>query len=296
MIHLKVALDTSLLQRLEGGQWNALASGWFALCQLYSLTDLGDPARFFSKDTKPTPHELLLLQTIASFLTTHLHRSVEHITAWLPDVSEIIVHPLTVILLPFGRYTFGPKEGLQFFSLDSGAAPLEAYLFLVHVYYHELSCINDTLDGRRYSQQQLTAEDFQKWIKLLIRNEGIGNYAILPELITLMEDNPDYQLRYFSYARQLGIDAALEAAVRILTYALGEVNDVNVAQFVGGINRIFRQERLSILNLVGVHMAQSIASRFGTGTLKNVYKREADEFFDLYKRTNARFAEVLGAL
>lgn len=298
MIHLNVTLDASLLKHLQEGQWNGLQSAWVELCDAHSVGDLRDCGRFLKNHDQSDLNlgEVSLMQQTAGFLRANLQKSVQHISRWLPEIHEDITQSLTVVLLPYGQYTFSPKTGLQVFSLDPYADPLETYLFLVHVYYHELSSISDTCNGRRYSHRQSTSEDFKNWIKLLIRNEGLGNYAILPELVEFMEGHKGYQERYFSFARQIRDELVLKAAVHILTYAFKEVDDQNVTQFACGINKIFRQDRLSVLNLVGIHMAQSIASHYGNAILKNVHQRDAQEFFTLFGQTRSQFAEVLGSL
>jgi len=270
-----------------------LEAAWADFCGQHSLTDLSGFGNFFPSDEQPALHDLSLLDRTVSFLTSHLRTSIEHVGRWLPEVEEDISQPVTVVFLPYGKYTFGPKPGMQMFSLYPDALPEEAYLFLVHVYYHELSSINDTPNGRRCSNEQLTAEDFREWVRLLIRNEGIGNYAVLGDLIQLRDTHSEYSMRYFTYARKIGDPALLKAAVSILGQAFAGVDNDNVAQFSGGINKIFRNEALPIINLVGIHMAESVAHRYGATTLKNVYQQEARDFFALYGHTDAPFADVL---
>jgi hypothetical protein len=269
---------------------------WPNLCRQYSITDLGGFADFFERDQDPTLDELSRLDDTVSFVDSNLRQSIEHITRWLPEVDEEIFQSVTVVFLPYGKYTFSPRLGCQLFSLDPHASPMETFLFLVHVYYHELSCLNETPKGRRCSTDQLSAEDFKEWVRLLIRNEGIGNYAVLEELIQFRDTHSDYILRYFTYARKIGDPILLQSAVSILTNAFTAVDDKNVAQFKVGINRILKNETLPIINLVGIHMAESIANRYGVATLKNVYQREAEDFFALYGQTDAPFAKMLKSL
>jgi hypothetical protein len=296
MIHLNVTLDSTLVHYLRNGGWSAMASAWPDFCRRYSLTDLRKLADFFQCDREPTTDELSLLHDTESFIDSNLQKSIEHITRWLPEIDEDICQPVRVVFLPYGKYTFSPKLGLQFFSLDPYASPIETILFLVHVYYHEMSYLNETPEGRRCSSAQLLAADFKEWIRLLIRNEGIGNHAVLEELKQFTDSHPDYVMRYFTYARKIGDLALLQSAVSILTDVFTAVDDENVAQFRNGINKIFKNESLPILNLVGIHMAESIANHYGVATLKNVYQREAGDFFALYGQTHAPFAETLKGL
>lgn len=273
-----------------------MEAAWADLCQKYSLEEMDDFANLFESAREPTEAELSLLDKALSFLTANLQQSVEHVIRWMPDVTEDVIQPLTIAFLPYGKYTFSPKAGLQLFSLDPYASPTETYLFLVHVYYHELSALNDTPNGRRCSREQSSADDFKEWIRLLIRNEGIGNYAVLDDLIQLRDARSDYAMRYFTYARKIGNPDLLQSSISILTDAFTGVNDHNVAQFSTGINRLFKNEALPIINLVGIHMAESIADHHGTAVLKNVYHKEARDFFALYGQTPAQFSKALGDL
>jgi hypothetical protein len=293
MIHLNVTLNPTLVDRLREDGWKGVGEAWEDFCTRHSLTDLRTVAEFFESDREPSPDELSLLDETISYIDSNLRQSIQHINKWLPDVADDVTQDLMVMFLPYGKYTFGPEPGLQLFSVDSKASPLEAYLFLVHVYYHELSSLNETPKGRRCSSEQVSAEDFKEWVRLLIRNEGIGNYAILEELLKLRDTHADYLFRYFTYAKKIGDPALLQSAVSILSNAFSEVDDENVAHFRNGINKIFKNEALPIINLVGTHMAESIANHYDISTLKNVHQREAAEFFALYGETGAPFAENL---
>src|SRR6266550_1732376 len=178
MMHLNVTLNPALVDRLRVNGWKGVEDAWEDFCTRHSFTDLRTVADFFESGREPSPDELSLLDETVSYIDSNLGRSVEHIAGWLPDVTNDITQDLMVMFLPYGKFTFGPEQGLQLFSLDSSASPVETYLFLVHVYYHELSFLNETPKGRRCSSTQLTAEDFKEWVRLLIRNEGIGNHAI----------------------------------------------------------------------------------------------------------------------
>jgi hypothetical protein len=295
MIQLNVKLD-SLLPHLRDRGWGGMETAWTDLCQTHMLPESVGMGDWFQCDHEPGPDELLLLEDTESFLQSNLEQSIEHIGRWLPEVNEDIRHSLTVVLLPNGKYSYGPKAGLQLFSLETCAAPIEAYLFLVHVYYHELSFLNETPRGRRCAQEQLSAEDFREWIRLLIRNEGIGNYAILEELAEIRDAHSDYVFRYFTYARKIGQPSLLQKAVSILADSFAGVNDDNVAGFRNATNRVFKSEALPIINLVGIHMADSIANCYGVNALKNVYHKDAAEFFAWYCETGAAFAGTLKAL
>jgi hypothetical protein len=296
MIHLNVTFDSTLVRQLRDAGWGGMDAAWSDFCRRYLLTDVGGVRELFQRDRKVSPSEMRLLDDTLAFVSLNLQKSIEHINRWLPEVDDDISHEVTVAFLPYGNYTFSPKPSLQLFSLDPSASPIEAYLFLVHVYYHELSHLNETAKGRRCSIEQLSAEDFREWVRLLIRNEGIGNYAVLDDLIQFRDTHSDYSFRYFSYAKKIRDPVLLQGAVRILTRVFTEVDDNNVAHFRDGINKIFKNEGLPIINLIGIHMAESIVRNKDAATLKNVYQKEAGDFFALYGQTGAEFAETLKGL
>jgi hypothetical protein len=296
MIHLNVSLDSTLVRQLRDGGWGGMEAAWSNFCRRYSVPDLGGVQELFQRNQEPSLSEMGLLDDTLSFIDLNLPKSIQHINQWLPEVEDDVSHTVTVAFLPLGNYTFSPKLSLQLFSLDPSASPIETYLFLVHVYYHELSYLNETAKGRRCSLEQSSAEDFREWVRLLIRNEGIGNYAVLEDLIQFRDTYPDYSFRYFSYAKKIGDPVLLQGAVRILTRVFTAVDDNNVAQFRNGINKIFKNEGLPIINLIGIHMAESIVKHHDSATLKNVYQKEAGDFFGLYGETGAEFAKTLKGL
>lgn len=296
MIHLKVTLDSTLVRQLREGGWGEMEGAWSTFCVRHSLTDIGGVRDFFQCDQTTSREEIGRLEDTLLFVDSNLQKSIDQVNGWLPEVDDEISHAMTVAFLPFGSYTFSPRLSLQLFSLDPNASPLETYLFLVHVYYHEASYLNETAIGRRCSMEQASAEDFKEWVRLLIRNEGIGNYAVLEDLMQFRDAHPDYSFRYFSYARKIGDPALLRGAVHILTRVFTEVDDNNVAQFRDGINKIFKNDELPIINLVGIHMAENIVRSYDATTLKNVYQKEAQDFFALYGKTGAEFADVLKGL
>jgi hypothetical protein len=296
MIHLDVALDSTLVRCFREGRWRSVEVAWADFCHQHAFEDLSKFEDVFPYDLEPTLDELALLDETVSYIQSNLQRSIEHISRWLPEVDEDISHAVTVVLLPYGKFSFGPKLGLQLFSLERYASPMEAFLFLVHVYYHELSFLNETPNGSRCSMEQLSADDFKEWVRLLIRNEGIGNYAVLGELTQLRDTDPEYICRYFTYALKISDPVLLQGAVSILENAFTAVDDQNVGQFRIGINKIFKNEALPIINLVGIHMADSIAHHYDTATLKNVYQKESADFFALYGQTDAPFARTLKTL
>src|SRR2546430_5653816 len=117
MIHLRVTLDSILVQHLRDGGRSGMEAAWTGFCRQNSIANLSGFGDFFQCDQEPTLNELLLLSDTVSFVDSNLRQSIEHITRWLPEVDEDLCQSMTVGFLPYGKYTFSPKLGLQLFSL-----------------------------------------------------------------------------------------------------------------------------------------------------------------------------------
>src|SRR5262245_37915843 len=183
MIRLSVAIDDQLVDAVALG-WPAVLECWPGVRERYRLAELPDTdaSLVLGADPRPGPDDLVSYRRTADELRRRLPDSVAHIERFLPTRSPDLTHALTVVVVPGGAVSFGPAPGVQLFSLYGDTDVTETYLFLVHVYYHELSDLFDGPEARRYAREQRTAEDFRRWVRLLIRNEGIGNHAVMPEV------------------------------------------------------------------------------------------------------------------
>lgn len=296
MIELSVALDDRLV-RLPADAWSSIAGRWAEVCSRYGFTQEvdTDPARVLRPGPLPTPDDLASYWRTSEELARRLPESVAHIERFFPAVPSMLRHSLTVVLLPHGDVHTGPVDGVQVFSLYPDADPLETYLFLVHVYYHEVSGLFDGPEAKRYAREQRTADDFRRWIRLLIRNEGIGNHAVMADVVRLARQRPCYQFRYFTYAPLVMREGPLEQAVEVLRQVFASVTDDNVHRYRMRVASLFKNKQLPIINLVGTHMAGVIAERLGLGALKDVYHVEAHRFFDLYGEADGPHAGALSA-
>jgi len=294
MIRLSVTLDAGLLD-LTAAEWPAIGRRWAEVRERYGLADAPDaePEAVFAAGPAPDASDLASYRRTAAELARRLPESVGHIERFLPATAADVAHALRVVLVPHGQVNFGPVPGVQLFSLLPGADPVETYLFLVHVYYHELSDLFDPPAARRYTLEQRTAEDFRRWVRLLIRNEGIGNHAVMADVMRFAADHPGYEFRYFTYAPLVGREGPLEQSVEVLRQALAAVTDENVRRYRSRVNAIFKNKQLPIINLVGTHMAGVIAERLGLPALKDVHQAEADRFFERYAAAGGPFATAL---
>jgi hypothetical protein len=295
MIELLVALDERLVW-LPADAWTSIAGAWADVCARYGLTQEvdTDPARVFRAGPPPGPAELAACRRTAGELARRLPESVAHVSRFLPATPSTLRRSVTVVLVPHGDVHTSPVDGVQLFSLYPDADALEAYLFLVHVYYHEVSGLFDGPEARRYSREQRTADDFRRWIRLLIRNEGIGNHAVMADVVRFAGEHPGSELRYFTYAPLVMREGPLEQAVEVLRQVFDSVTDDNVRRYRMRVASLFKNKQLPIINLVGTHMAGLIAERLGLSALKDVYQVEADRFFDLYGEAGGPHAEALG--
>ena len=285
MIQLSVTLNLALVESL-GREPAQLAVAWEQFCRTNAIVDFLPPSDALDIPTVVIGSDLARIGKTASYIKGNLDASILTAARFFPRIGVTISHDLTVAFVPFGRYNYGPKEGLQLFSLLPAADPYEAYLFLTHVYYHEISFLNYTETCRDCSVRQDSVEQFKYWLMLLIRNEGIANLSILKELLDFRDQCKTYEFKYFAYARQLGNKHSLCAAISLLNNIFESLNEQNYKTFREEINAILKNKKLSIINLIGTHIARTIADYFGLETVLDVYKKPPGRFFDLYFSTN----------
>ena len=294
MIDLRVRLDDSMVDLSRSMDAQGLATHWADLCRANGLDRFTTVYDLFNLNRLPASAvDFARVRASADYLAAHLERSVRHISAFLSPNTPPSTYNLTVILLPFAKYNFGPREGLQLFSLHPDASSEETYLFLTHVYYHELTPISYTARCRRCASSPASGADLKYSLRLLIRNEGIANYAVLDELVQLIAKNPDCPLRYFTYAPLIGNKDFLDRALVLFDTLLAQVGDGPLASHDGQLIAQLKNGFVPVINLIGIQMATAIAGHFGVETLIDVYQQEADAFFRLYAETGAR---PLGAL
>ncbi|MFJ7747504.1 DUF5700 domain-containing putative Zn-dependent protease [Peribacillus sp. NPDC097295] len=292
MLKLDVSLDASLINFVENHKKQPTELEWFEYCKANEIPYLANQS-LFDEEKKLGSYEIESLSRTVKYLEVHLEDSVKHIAQFFPDTPKDIDHHLKIGLLPYGKKNFGPKSSLQLFSLFPEATPVETYLFLIHIYYHEISFINYTDFCKECSVSPDTPEKLKHFIINLIQNEGIGNFAVLESLIEYREQNSSYDFKYFSYASMIRDEVSIVQSMSLLRQILDTVNESNYANYQGKINLILKNKRLPIINLVGTHMAESIVATHGLDALRNVYKRSPKEFFNLYFDTKDPLKEHL---
>lgn len=285
VISISPEFDDSLVRCLKDQGWPAVAKLWNELCSRHSLTGL-DPTDIFLMSQPPTASNFECFQRCLDYLSDHKDDSITKVLPVLPATRNRLDCDVRFLFLPFGAVSYGPKDSLQLFSLHPNAHPYEVFLFVIHVYYHEVSRLSFTERCRRCSSNQNTSEDFKYWIKLLIRNEGIANYAVLGDLLAFADENDDYSFRYFTYARQLTDRRSLDASFRLLRNVYGGVADSNLDSFRDSMNQILKNKALSIVNIVGTHIARAVVRVHGLDALADVYKKDPDETFALFRQTD----------
>jgi hypothetical protein len=281
MITLRVHFDFHLLQSFQEGNVLWLVQAWEQFSATNSLSSLTLPD-VFALDHSLCAGARSSVDRNASYAEERKSESIATIARVFPDTEESIQHDLQVVFLPFGKLNVGPREGLQLFSLHPFADPLETYLFLTHVYYHEISFLNYSQASRLYARCQNSPSEFISWIKLLVRNEGIANFAVMDDLVTFRDGHPGYLFKYFKYAHQIDDPHCVVTSMSMLNKVLASVNAQSLENFREHGDLIFKNGTLSIINIAGIHMARCIAQAHGLSALKDIHGKEPEEFFELY--------------
>ncbi len=228
------------------------------------------------------------------YLREHLEESVNLVAQYLPE-GESHQFQTTIHLIPGFHANYGPVEGHQLYALRPGAIPEEVYLFLVHVYYHELSNLYDTPLSKRAASSPTTPDLLRHFLLTLIRNEGIANHVVLAPVIALRDAHPDYEFRYFKYAFAIGDLERHRQTVQVLHQIITLLRPENFRKLVGRINQLLKDPRLPIINLVGIHLSAAIARHHGERALIDCATKEPQEFFRLFLQTDDELAVWLKA-
>ena len=86
----------------------------------------------------------------------------------------------------------------------------------MHVYYREVSDLFAPGSETPFSVARTSASDLRRWLRLLIRNEGVGNFVVLDDLLEFRRARPDYDFKFIhlvgihmatAVARTHGVDA-----------------------------------------------------------------------------------------
>jgi hypothetical protein len=248
---------------------------------------LGASPEAFLDDRVLTAAEQHAIGEHLDYLTDRRLTSIAHASPVFPDTADDIQHDVRMAFVPLGKIMAGVRPGLQLFSLFPDADPLEAYLFLVHVYYHEVSDLFAPASATPFTVERRTASDLRRWLRLLIRNEGVGNYVVLEDLLEFRGARPDYDFKYFTYAPYIESAAHLTASIRLLDQVFAGVTDANVSHFSRNVNLLLKNKALPVINLLGIHMAIAIARAHGVDALRNVFGVDAEVFFAMYAASAA---------
>ena len=293
LIRLSVNLDTIFFDILKKENKQASIEIWENYCKNNGLDNLtnhclySNPGQFIDRE------KIDSLEKNVTYLRDNLTNSISHIHSYFPMTDTEINHELKVTILPYGEINYGPKTSLQLFSIFPDADPYETYLFLIHIYYHEIAFLNYTEYCKECFDSPDSSEKFKHYILTLIQNEGIGNFAVYKELMRFKNENPNYQFKYFTYANDLDDAKKISQSFSLLRQILNDLNDSNFKEYKSKINLILKNKRLPIINLTGTYMANKINEKFGLEKLKNVHKRDALDFFNDYIKTKDVMTKVL---
>lgn len=293
VLSLDVNIDANFVEKLYETQLNPTNSEWKGYCKRNKLDNLSDFKLMHNEGNFLEREKIDHYKRTAEYLDDNLEKSIDHFSKVLPYMTEKINHELKVTLLPDGKTNFGPRPSLQLFSLKPEADPYETYLFLIHIYYHEISFMNYTEYCEECANNPNTPEKLKYLILMLIQNEGIGNYAVLDDVLGLRYENPNYSFQYFTYANQLNEQEQIAKSMGLLRQLFNELNEENFSDFQKKINAVLKNKQLPIINLVGTHMAKVIEEKYGIAVLKDVNNKKATEFFKLYLLTDDNLKEHL---
>lgn len=232
-------------------------------------------------------------ERLHGYLYEHLAASVDVLAPYLPAVVGVRRVPVAVHPVPGLTTCYGARHGGQLFGLYDGTDPREMLLFLSHTYFHELSSTLNTERSRQAEADPRSADRFRHWLLLLIRNEGIANYAVLGPLRQLRSAGIEF--RYFRYAGLVDSRDATARAMSACRDLLSTLDDNTVRYVSRRVSTVLKNPRLPVINLIGIHMAEAIAAREGERALLDVDGLEPEEFFLRYADTgDALCAHLFG--
>lgn len=294
VLQLEVTLDTGLVDRLSSAATAADGDTTVFLTRLHEEIRLhpvlgaaaasgGDPADWFSIDAMVGGLAFWERQLeLCDYLCRHLEVSVDALHAYLPTWPGDAVDRLTVHVIPGFDECYGPAPHTQVFGLRDGCSPAEALLFLVHVYYHELSHRFYTTTSHRAAEGGDDPDTLRHWLLLLIQNEGLANHAVREQVLQLRAEG--VPLRYFTYADRIGDRRAVATAMEFCRRLLADLDGWRDYGFRSQITALLKSPQLPVINLVGIHVAEAVADTFGDDVLLTSF-REPEELFELYART-----------
>lgn len=213
-------------------------------------------------------------------LAERIDESVATVVPYLPPVPDERLARVTVLPVPGLSMCYGAGGGRQVFGLYEAASEDETVLFCSHTYLHEVSTLVSTGTVRAAERDPGTASALRLLILSLIRNEGIANFAVLDQVRRLHASG--VPMPYFDYAPLIDDHAARARALTAARQLLGMVTDENATALLPRVTSAFKNPRLPVINLVGIHVAEAVATAHGVDRLINIDGREPYEFFQAY--------------
>ncbi len=294
MLKLKVTIDSTWVDLLVNQGKEHFVEKWNEYVEAKGLYK-----SFYQALSVPEgdiKNDIEQFKKIKSYIVDQKLHSVRNIEKFFPEIEDTIEHDLNVVLLPYGKINFGIEEGTQIFSLSPEAHEVETNLFLTHVFYHEISSINNTERADEVERDIGNLSNYKYLIQLLIRNEGIGNYAILKDLMEFHNENRSYNFKYFTYANKINDDFYIKKSFELLYKLFSFVDEENFNQFLPTLNQSLKDKGMPLINVIGIYMAQRIAAYYGEDVLKNIYKVESTKFFELFISTDDKYSIFVKSL
>lgn len=228
---------------------------------------------------------------LRDYVERRVEQSVADLAPYLPASQSSAETLLSVYLIPGFTKCYSPTAGVQLFALRAEANPEEALLFLIHVYYHEVSSLFYTETSRRAAANPVTAELLKHWLLLLIQNEGLANYVVLDSLMRLRASGIHFA--YFTYASLVCEPEPTARSMSLCRKILSLIDESNSLTLRSHILEYLKDPRLPVMNLVGIYLSQAIAATFNERELLAVADREPQEFFRLYGETGDCLSQYL---
>ncbi len=238
----------------------------------FDFASMAKPGEFWTKQT-----------ALRAYIEQHREQSVAAFEAYLPSSQVSVAKSMVVYLIPGFSKCYSPIDGVQLFGLRTAASPEETLLFLIHVYYHEISSHFYTETSRRAVAKPNTPELFKHWLLLLIQNEGLANYVVLDSVLDLRARGIHFS--YFTYANFISDRDATARSMSLCRKILSLIDDSNLPALQGHILQSLKDPRFPVINLVGIYLSQTIAATFDQPKLLSVADREPQEFFRMYNET-----------
>jgi hypothetical protein len=260
-----------------------------AIKNTFSRLDVfGNEVKYFPQDLLLINPELQAMKTPQYWgkMDSILKHIDNHFWTYIEEIDQTFCLPVerkcTIRFIPGFFINYAPRLGEQIFSIKVDANPEEVVLFLAHVYYHEVTnYFEEHIKVKRSNDNE--ANQFKYLLLSLIMNEGIANYAVLDRLNIFLNEVPEsYSFKYFKYARLIHHQETLESCFTLFNQIITKVNEQNYSHIKHDISKYLKNEKLPIINLIGIHTAINISEKYGVKVFKEIMEQGPYAYFEKY--------------